>query len=271
MTGSGRGPVWVGHVDPGWADDTDPCNDAGYYKCGTAKAGPNVGKKVLAGYGRGAFEEVDRGIGIDGTRWCHVDGSSFTSACGAPKLDDEYDDLRTVMAVVDYFSDPANAIGAATDGADGAAGAITQSVYVLRGRGKNGKYSVQVAQYSDDFAFLQKAFPEGAGKITVGARRLGNVMLVVDAGITGLEEWRATEGHPTYYRVGYTAFETAAKVGGAWGGAVAGGKLGTAAGCTLGPGGCVVGGVIGTIGGAIAGAFVADHLTDYIWEATPET
>ena len=72
-----------GH-DPGWAHDRDPCNDAGYYKCAKVKAGKNAGKKILAGYGKRAQDEIDRGIGVDAKRWCHLDGSSFAQECGAP-------------------------------------------------------------------------------------------------------------------------------------------------------------------------------------------
>jgi RHS repeat-associated protein len=51
-------------LDPGWAHDTNPCNDNGYYKCGVAKGGPNRGKEVVVGWGRRQILEKARGIGI---------------------------------------------------------------------------------------------------------------------------------------------------------------------------------------------------------------
>ena len=51
-------------LDPGWAHDADPCNDAGYYTCVTAKAGANVGKKVVTGQGRRQKAEKANGVGL---------------------------------------------------------------------------------------------------------------------------------------------------------------------------------------------------------------
>jgi len=38
-------------LDPKWAYDNDRCNDDGYYKCATAKGGPNAGQQVVVGPG----------------------------------------------------------------------------------------------------------------------------------------------------------------------------------------------------------------------------
>jgi len=51
-------------LDPGWAHDNDPCNDAGYYKCAAPKAGPNAGNQVVVGPGRRQLLEKAFGIGL---------------------------------------------------------------------------------------------------------------------------------------------------------------------------------------------------------------
>ena len=51
-------------LDPGWAHDSDPCNDAGYYTCVESKAGPNAGKQTVVGPGERQRAEKARGIGV---------------------------------------------------------------------------------------------------------------------------------------------------------------------------------------------------------------
>ena len=51
-------------LDPGWAHDSNPCNDAGYYRCATAKGGPNRGTQVAVGPGRRQMLEKAFGIGL---------------------------------------------------------------------------------------------------------------------------------------------------------------------------------------------------------------
>jgi hypothetical protein len=197
-------------------------------------------------------------------------GASGLSSCGAPPLSGEFEDVGTVAAVLAYFSDPTNTALTAGDAAVGAANTVAHLVYVTRGRGKNGKYVVEVAEYTDDFAFLQKHHPRGSGMVNLAARRVGGALLILDAARTLHTELNATMGHPTHYRVGYAVFETAAKVGGAAAGAYGGGKLGGAIGCTVGLAvGCFVGGGIGAAIGGFTGHFIADHATDLIWEVTP--
>jgi len=121
-----------GH-DPGWAHDRDPCNDAGYYKCAKVKAGKNAGKKILTGYGKRALDEIDRGIGVDTKRSCHLDGSSFAQECGEqgmstvaptpvggelpypqwPEPFDPFDGTRTTAEVRNYLLHRYSAAGKA--------------------------------------------------------------------------------------------------------------------------------------------------------------
>jgi RHS repeat-associated protein len=50
-------------LDPGWAHDSNPCNDAGYYTCGQHDGGPNRGGSYVNGYGARATAEFQRGVG----------------------------------------------------------------------------------------------------------------------------------------------------------------------------------------------------------------
>ncbi|MEN9645488.1 MAG: hypothetical protein RL238_2157, partial [Actinomycetota bacterium] len=45
-------------LDPGWAQDQDPCNDAGYYTCGTVEHGGKRGKHTPVGPGERQCQEA---------------------------------------------------------------------------------------------------------------------------------------------------------------------------------------------------------------------
>ena len=141
-------------------------------------------------------------------------------------------------------------------------------MYVLRGSGK-AKYAVEITSYAEDFGFLKSLLPKSAGSLTMATERLGRAMIVVDTGLTAFQEFQATEGHSALVQIGYTAFETSAKVGGAFAGATTFGKVGVLAGAPFGPVGSAIGGAVFAIGGGIGGAFAADHVTDLIWEVKP--
>lgn len=192
----------------------------------------------------------------------------MSGECGAPPTEGEYDS-ETATLVVQYLLSPRNLPGTVSSATTGLDRAALDAVYVLRGRGKD-KVAVAVAQYSDDLGALKKYLPEDAGQFEFGLTKVGKVATVVDVALTAYDEWGQTAGHPTYVRVGYTGFETAAKAGGAAAFAWAGGEGGAALGSAILPGlGTIAGGVLGAVGGGIFGAWFGDHASDLIWEVKP--
>ena len=116
---------------------------------------------------------------------------------------------------------------------------------------------------------MKTLLPKNAGTLTMATTKLGHAMIVVDTGVTAFQEFQATEGHSALVQIGYTAFETTAKVAGAWAGASGMGEVGIALFAPLGPLGSAIGGGIFALGGGIGGAVLADHVTDLIWEVKP--
>jgi len=249
-------------LDPGWAHDDDPCNDAGYYDC--TSAGPTLTGAPMAGPRQ--VSELLRGIGINrppgplGTPagctassthyWDFGGGACWGINEARPEAGVEYSSSQ-IPGVVQYLTNGAgNALGGASSG-------FTQTVAVLRGKGK-GKYVVFVTEYSDGLGDLANVLPSDVGTFEVVTRNAGHVFMVLDVGFTAIGALGdVKQVDNTMYKIGYVAAETAAIVGAAAAGSAWGGRVGMEA---CGPW-CALG--LGTAGGFV-GAFFADHATDFI-------